>query len=168
MENQLSVADNIFLIKANKIMTGDLNDTQMRNVLTSQALGRLACVSKNHPYIVPITYHYDGKYIYGQSNPGRKIRMLRKNPNLCFEVDVMTAMNNWQCILVFGKFEELKKEKADKARDILSNSLYSLMTSSTIHPHQHKVLTNVDDSNRIKPVMFRIRIKKITGRFEKP
>jgi hypothetical protein len=41
------------------------------------------------------------------------------------------------------------------------------MTSSTIHVHGHKVTGKVDDSNRIKPVMYRIKITKKSGRFEK-
>lgn len=41
------------------------------------------------------------------------------------------------------------------------------MTSNTIHPHQHEVTGEIEDKNRIKYVMYRIKIKKITGRFEK-
>jgi hypothetical protein len=40
------------------------------------------------------------------------------------------------------------------------------MTSSTIHTHEHEVTANVDDSNRVKPVMYRIAIKEKSGRFE--
>jgi hypothetical protein len=41
------------------------------------------------------------------------------------------------------------------------------MTSSTIHNHQHEVTGIPDDSNRIKYVMYRIKILTMTGRFEK-
>ena len=148
-------------------MLGELNDTQIRNVLASQALGRLACTDKTQPYIVPVTYAYDGKYIYGQTNEGTKLKMLRKNPNVCFEVDMMTDMRNWQSVLVFGRFEELKTEAADKAREILFNRVFSLMTSSTLHTHEHQTNGKIDDSTRVKIVMYRIKIKKVTGRFEK-
>ena len=89
-------------------MLGQLNDTQIRNILSSQAVGRLACTDGKQPYIVPVTYTYDGKYIYGQTNEGTKLKMLRKNPKVCFEVDMMTDMRNWQSVIVYGKFEELK------------------------------------------------------------
>ena len=46
-------------------MLGQLNDTQIQNILSSQAVGRLACTDGKQPYIVPVTYTYDGKYIYG-------------------------------------------------------------------------------------------------------
>ena len=148
-------------------MLGELNEIQINNVLSSQVLGRLACTNNKEPYIVPLTYTYDGEYLYGQMKKGKKLKMLRKNPNVCFEVDMMTDMANWQSVLVFGKFEELKNKKSDKAREILFKRVYPLMTSRTIHPHEHAVTSVVDDSNREKSVMYRIKIKKVTGRFEK-
>jgi uncharacterized protein len=148
-------------------MLGELNKTQINNVLTSQVIGRLACTDGNQPYIVPVTYTYDGKYIYGQTNEGMKLEMLRKNPNVCFEVDMMTDMRNWQSVVVSGKFEELKNKTAEKAREILFGKVFMLMTSSTVHTHEHETTGKVDDSTRVRHVMYRIRIKKITGRFEK-
>jgi nitroimidazol reductase NimA-like FMN-containing flavoprotein (pyridoxamine 5'-phosphate oxidase superfamily) len=148
-------------------MLGELNETEIRNVLTSQVVGRLACTDGKRPYVVPVTYTFDGDVIYGQTNIGKKLKILRRNPNVCFEVDMMTDMANWQSVLVFGKFEELKHEEARKAREILFNRVFSLMTSSTIHPHEHKVTGKPDDSTRIKRIMYRIKIKRITGRFEK-
>jgi uncharacterized protein len=148
-------------------MLGQLNDTQINNVLSSQVVGRLACTDGKQPYIVPVTYTYDGNYIYGQTNEGTKLKMLRKNPNVCFEADMMTDMRNWQSVIVMGKFEELKNNAAKKAREILFGRVFSLMTSSTIHTHEHEAKGEVDDSTRVKHVMYRIKIKKVTGRFEK-
>ena len=148
-------------------MLGELNDTQIRNLLSSQVLGRLSCTDGVHPYIVPVTYKYDGKYIYGQSNEGKKLKILRENPHVCFEADSMTDMANWQCVLAFGEFEELDNEAAEKARALLFNHVFSLMTSSTLHGHEHPVTEEVDDSSRVKMVMYRIKINELTGRFEK-
>jgi nitroimidazol reductase NimA-like FMN-containing flavoprotein (pyridoxamine 5'-phosphate oxidase superfamily) len=148
-------------------MLGELNDIQINNVLSSQVVGRLACTDGKQPYIVPVTYTYDGDYIYGQTNEGTKLRMLRKNPNVCFEVNTMTDMRNWQSVIVYGKFEELKDDKANKAKEILFGRVLSLMTSSTVHSQGHKETGKIDDSTRIKHVMYRIKIKKVTGRFEK-
>ncbi|HMC87283.1 MAG TPA: pyridoxamine 5'-phosphate oxidase family protein [Chitinophagaceae bacterium] len=148
-------------------MVGKLNDNQIRNILTSQVLGRLAVANSNQPYIVPVTYTYDGKYIYGQTNEGDKLSILRNNPLVCFETDTMTDMGNWQCVLVFGEFEELKEAEAEKARAILFDRVFFLMTSSTLHGHEHGVSADIDDGNRIKTVMYRIKINRITGRFEK-
>ncbi len=148
-------------------MLGQLTELQSSNVLSSQALGRLACTDGKLPYVVPVTYHYDGKYIYGQTNEGSKLEILRKNPNVCFEVDMMTDMANWQSVIVFGTFEELSGVEADEAREKLFNSVFTLMTSSTLHPHQHEENVLLDDSTRVKYVMYRIKPETITGRYEK-
>ncbi len=148
-------------------MLGELTKTQIENILTGQVIGRLACSDGKQPYIIPVTYAYDGTYIYGQTNEGTKLNILRKNPLVCFEVDVITDMRNWQSVVVNGIFEELDEAQVEKARDVLFNRVFSLLTSSTIHSHEHGVTETIDDSNRVKYVMYRIKISSVTGRFEK-
>jgi nitroimidazol reductase NimA-like FMN-containing flavoprotein (pyridoxamine 5'-phosphate oxidase superfamily) len=150
-------------------MLGELNMLQINNVLSSQAIGRLACTDGKKPYIVPVTYCYDGTHIYGQTNEGTKLSLLRKNPNVCFEVDIMTDMRNWQCVLLSGKFEELKGKEAVKARELFSNRLFPLSTSSTVHTYGHGGASVIaEESNRVKHIMYRIRVQSVSGRFEKP
>jgi uncharacterized protein len=148
-------------------MLGELNGDQINSLLFSQVIGRLACTDNNQPYIVPVTYMYDGQNIYGQTNEGMKLKILRNNPNICFEVDRMTDMRNWQSVIVFGEFEELNITDAEDARKRMFSRVYALTTSSTIHPFGHEVTGNVDDSTRVKHVMYRIKIQKMSGRFEK-
>jgi len=148
-------------------MLGELNQTEINSVLTSQVLGRLACTDGKQPYVVPVTYVYDGEYIYGQTNFGRKVKILRKNPKVCFEVDRMTDMRNWQSVVVYGKFEELDGEKAEKAREVLFGKIFQLMTSDTVHPHEHGTSGRISNTTRVKYLMYRIKIRKVTGRFEK-
>lgn len=150
-------------------MTGELNETQMNNILSSQAIGRLACTDGKCPYIIPMTYTFDGNYIYGQTFEGKKLDILRKNPNTCFQVDIVADIYNWQSVIVYGRFEELVGEKSNEARDILFTRVLPLMTSSSIHHHEHAVgiSQEISDENRIKPVMFKIRINEKTGRFDK-
>ena len=151
----------------NKIMLGDLTKTECLNLLSSQVIGRLACTDGLFPYVVPVTYRFDGEYIYGQTNEGRKLNILRNNPNVCFEVDSMSDMANWKSAIVVGIFEELQHIEASKARAILFNSIYSLMTSSTLHPHEHEEPEIIDDEGRVKYFMYRIKINSLSGRFER-
>lgn len=148
-------------------MLGQLNEQQMNNLLASQVIGRLACTDSVQPYLVPVTYAYDGTYIYGQTNEGMKLSLLRSNPNVCFEVDSMTNMANWQSVIVRGKFEELSGTDAKDARSVLQNRVFPMLTSSTIDGEQHAVESQLDDGNRIKSIMYRIVITEKSGRFEK-
>ncbi len=149
------------------IMLGELNESEINNLLSSQTLGRLACTDGLKPYIVPVTYTYDGKYIYGQTNIGNKLKILRNNPNVCFEVERMQDMANWQSVIAYGKFEELTGKDAENAKEILLGNIFSLLTSSTVHAHEHAVTSTLDDSNRRKYIMYKIKISTMTGRFER-
>ncbi len=153
---------------ATPVRRRELTEDQVNSILLSQAYGRLACTDGNTPYIVPITYAYDGKFIYGQTNEGTKLAMMRKNPSVCFEVDRMTDMKNWKSVIVYGRFEELKGQMEEEARDKFFGKLFPLTTRTSLHPFQHETGYEPDDTTRIKKVMFRIEIEKITGRFEKP
>ena len=148
-------------------MTGVLTKEQIENVLQSQVHCRLACVDGEKPYLVPVSYAYDGISIYCQSKVGKKINLLRKNPNVCIQVQIMSSMNNWQSVLVLGLFEELKDEAADAAREFLFNKVFTLFTTSTIHKFEHGITEEIEDKNRIKDVLFKINIKEVTGRYEK-
>lgn len=149
-------------------MLGELNEMQMNHFLLTQAVGRIACTDGKKPYIVPVTYVYDGKDIIGQTKEGKKLTIMRNNPNVCFEVDAMNNMVNWRCIIIDGTFSELKGAAAMKAREHLFNHIWPYLTSSTVHSHEHETShESVNDINRVKPIMFRIKIKGKTGRFEK-
>src|SRR5262245_1384454 len=39
--------------------------------------------------VVPVNYLFDGEFIYIHSLPGRKIDVLRANPNACMQVDAV-------------------------------------------------------------------------------
>ena len=88
-------------------MIGELNETQINNVLTSQVFGNLACSNTRYPYIVPLTYLFDGNFIFCQTVEGKKLDIMRKNPNVCFQVNLVIDMNNWQSVIIYGQFEEL-------------------------------------------------------------
>ncbi|HEX7457156.1 MAG TPA: pyridoxamine 5'-phosphate oxidase family protein, partial [Ginsengibacter sp.] len=70
-------------------MLGELNEMQMNHFLLTQAVGRIACTDGKKPYIVPVTYMFDGKDIIGQTKEGKKLTIMRNNRNVCFEVDAM-------------------------------------------------------------------------------
>ena len=77
-------------------MIGDLDKYEIQRVLRRQIMGRIACHANDVTYIVPISYAYDGQYIYCHTYEGMKIRILRENPKVCFEVEIMKNMANWK------------------------------------------------------------------------
>ncbi len=152
-------------------MRGNLNTNQINNLLSSQAIGRLACCDERFPYIVPMTYTYDGKHIFGQTNEGKKLDILRKNPNIAFQVDSYLDLFNWQSVIIYGQFEEIVENENEYAKEILEKRLMPLMTSSCVHNHEHSVsyayADEVNEDMGSKTIMFKITINEKTGRFER-
>jgi nitroimidazol reductase NimA-like FMN-containing flavoprotein (pyridoxamine 5'-phosphate oxidase superfamily) len=75
--------------------------------LQSQIVGRIGCHDGDLVYVVPISYAYDGEYVYFHSYEGKKIDIMRKNPKICFQIDEMKDMANWKSVIAWGEFEEL-------------------------------------------------------------
>jgi nitroimidazol reductase NimA-like FMN-containing flavoprotein (pyridoxamine 5'-phosphate oxidase superfamily) len=60
----------------------------IEQILKAASILRLAMVDDNKPYIIPMNFGYRDGALYLHSAPeGRKIDLIKKNPNVCFEVD---------------------------------------------------------------------------------
>ncbi len=58
-------------------------------VLRKALVCRIGLSDGNMPYVVPVCFGYKGGCIYVHSSrEGRKIEIVRRNNNVCFEVDV--------------------------------------------------------------------------------
>ena len=86
-------------------MLGDLTANQIETVLHREVVGRIGCHANSTTYIVPMTYAYDGQFVYGHTREGMKIDMMRMNPKVFFEVDVMENLSNWRSVIAWGCFE---------------------------------------------------------------
>jgi nitroimidazol reductase NimA-like FMN-containing flavoprotein (pyridoxamine 5'-phosphate oxidase superfamily) len=150
-------------------MLGALSDEQVDRLLRAEVVGRIACHAEGRTYVVPVTYVYDGSAIYGHTGEGMKIRMMRENPEVCFEVDRMENMANWQSVIAWGHFEELRGTAAAHAMGLLMDRLLPLISSDTATPTHGLDPSDVhraDVAGR-HAVVYRIVIHEKTGRFEK-
>lgn len=148
-------------------MFGELNTQEIEEVLKSQIIGRLACYAEGVVYVVPISYAYDGEYVYARALDGMKVQMMRKNPNVCFQTDRMLDMANWQSVVLWGGYEELVSgNERDHALKTLMDRILPLISSETMHLSPQWPFPT-DQTGEIKGVVFRIRVNKKTGRFER-
>jgi len=117
--------------------------------------------------VVPVSYAYDGRFIYGRSFEGMKIDMMREDPKVCFQVDIMNNMSDWQSVIAWGIYEELKNptERNEALQQLMDRRL-PLLSSETTHLSPVWPFTPHDISE-IKGIVFRILVTKKTGRFEK-
>jgi nitroimidazol reductase NimA-like FMN-containing flavoprotein (pyridoxamine 5'-phosphate oxidase superfamily) len=149
-------------------MLGRLSEPEIEEVLGREIIGRVGCHADGRTYVVPITYAYNEGAIYAHSADGLKLRMMRANPHVCFEVDHMDDLANWQSVVAWGHFEELEGPEADHCMALLLARLLPLAaTSETSHPpksltHQHRA-----QEEGIAAVAYRIVITEKSGRFER-
>jgi|SRR5690606_4771486 len=149
-------------------MLSTLSKEEIEHVLKSNVVGRIGCTADNKVYVVPVTYGYDGESIIGHTVEGLKVDILRKNPECCFEVDVIESLGNWRSVIAWGTFEELQGDDAAKASEVLGNKISQLIGDDPAHPprmgpsssmRMHTFANNT--------IIYRIRITEKTGRYEK-
>lgn len=147
-------------------MLGKLEKEEIEEVLTRQVIGRIGCHADGITYIVPISYAYDGVFVYGHTREGMKINMMRKNAKVCFEVDELKDMANWKSVIAWGVFEELINED-DRKQGLkkLTQRILPIISSETTHLFPHWPFPS-EDLSCIKGIVFRIRLHEKSGRFE--
>ena len=148
-------------------MLGILNEKQIEELLKRQVIGRLGCHVKGDTYIVPINYNYKNGIIYAHSGPGKKIDMMRKNPNVCFEVDEIEGVFRWQSVIAWGTYEEISDpDEKQQAMQGLIHRIMPLVEYPTEHPSHGITEKEADMDTLIENIVYKIGITKVTGRFE--
>jgi len=143
-----------------------MNSEEVEQLLQQQLVGRIGCHAHGITYVVPVSYAYDGKYIYCHTFEGMKINMMRANPEVCFEVDNTKNLANWQSVIAWGSFEELPNgNNRNEAIAILRERKLPILSSQTMQlGSQWPFVSEVD---KIDGIIFRIHLREKTGRCEK-
>lgn len=146
-------------------MLGELNHDQVEQFLHQEVIGRIGCHHEGRTYVVPVTYAYDGEAVYAHSAEGLKLSMMRANPEVCFEVDHLQDLGNWQSVIARGRFEELEGPAAEQGLQKLFARVQPLMPADTGGPAHgsmdHRAATGMKALH-----IFRIVLRERTGRFE--
>jgi nitroimidazol reductase NimA-like FMN-containing flavoprotein (pyridoxamine 5'-phosphate oxidase superfamily) len=149
-------------------MIGKLNTGQIEDVLENNILGRLGCYDGQRMYIVPINYVYRHKHIIAHSTEGLKIRMMRKNPQVCFEVDEMNSFTNWKSVIAWGEFQELTSERQryDAMKLFVDRMMHLKISDTAVLPELASGRVHQTTPGITKSVVYRIVLGEKTGRYE--
>ncbi|MBV9056171.1 MAG: pyridoxamine 5'-phosphate oxidase family protein [Candidatus Eremiobacteraeota bacterium] len=116
-------------------MFGELTPEAIESLLHSEIFARIAYVDRRGvPYIVPITYAYDGEAIYGYSLLGAKIEYMSAHPEVCVEVDKIESAADWRSVTARGTFRQVHGQAAELAVERISDRLrtYAAATSAPV------------------------------------
>lgn len=146
-------------------MLGTLNHQEIEEVLHHNMLGRIGCRNGDDIYVVPVTYIYADNAVYCHSYPGQKIEWMRRNKQVCFEVEAIADNRNWKCVVAHGIFEELTDtDEIDRVKKQLGT--LSLMRKASLtalppseNPKQPRAINGPS-------VYYKIRFNRLSGREE--
>lgn len=136
-------------------MVGLLSQDEIEALLRRRRIGRIGCCVDDRPYVVPVTYAYDGSAVYVLSGPGRKIDAMRADPRVCFEVEEIDESGgtvDWRSVIADGVYEELTDDGERRA---------ALTLLGKICPKSPTCMPVIPAAM----IVFRIDLTEKTGRF---
>jgi nitroimidazol reductase NimA-like FMN-containing flavoprotein (pyridoxamine 5'-phosphate oxidase superfamily) len=150
-------------------MLGVLSENEIEDVLKQQAIGRIGCHADGITYVVPINYVYKDGYVYGHSAEGKKIDMLRSNPQVCFQVDDIESITQWKSVITWGVYEEITDGKEmQKAMQEIIRHIMPRINDNNAHPSHGITESESDIGTSVDLILYKILLNKKTGRFEQP
>jgi len=133
----------------------ELTNAEIDELLHEQVVGRIGCHADGVTYVVPVIYAYDGESVHVATIEGQKVRMMRANPSVCFEVDEYAAPGRWRSAIVQGTYEEAEGDEQAASLALLAERFARGGDGQGARrPEAHDRQT----------VCFRIRVREATGR----
>jgi uncharacterized protein len=144
------------------MLISEITRDECRRRLGEATLCRLACAEDAQPYVVPVYLAAHGDYLYGVSSLGKKIEWMRANPLVCVEIDDVKSADEWTTLIVFGSYEELPDTLDHK---LTRSRAYDLLRKRAMWwQPAYVAVAGHDQSTTLTPVVYRIRIDRVTGR----
>ena len=139
---------------------------QMEAILRDEDVGRLGLAVDSEPYVVPINYTYvDGRILVHCALEGRKLDIIRQNPNVCFEVSRQEGRptphagdrcdSPFESVLCFGTARIV--EDVDERRDLLN--IFQERFSTPSKPREPISIERAENCGAVE-----ITVVRMTGR----
>ncbi len=131
-------------------------------LVKKQRLARLACANADVPYVVPVQYAFANDRLYVFTLPGKKLDIMRRNPNVCVQIDQLKNRHSWKSVVVDARYIDLEvdecREEKSQAWSFLARHLDwwepgalkppSKLTEATMKTHIFFALDMIDVSGR--------------------
>ncbi len=85
-------------------VTRDLNEKEIEALLKRNNVGRIAFSFHDQVDIRPIHFVFDDGWLFGRTSVGNKLKTLRHNQWVAFEVDEVDGPFDWRSVVVRGAF----------------------------------------------------------------
>jgi uncharacterized protein len=140
------------------------NRSQLDAIIRNSPVCRIALAKDNQPYLVPLSFGYDGTSIYFHTaKEGKKLEYIAANPKVCFEFEgkVKLLKNNqnscnwsleYESVIGYGTIQEIIKP--EHKRTALTKIIL----------HYSDTATDIPDSALADVRVWKLAIDSITGK----
>lgn len=105
----------------------EMTRDQIARLLARQWYGHLGLARDGHPYVVPMSYAYDGGELFFITTEGTKTEFIAANHEVCFQVEDVAGPDEWQSVMLTGRAELLSDpQDVERAMFIISERNPSL------------------------------------------
>lgn len=139
----------------------DLSFEEAEELLSRNAVGRLAYMMRNQVEIVPIHYAFADGWIYARTAVGQKLVALLQSPWVAFEVDEIESAGSWRSVVVRGSAQVLDPDGPPMEREALEQAIAVLRRANS------NVLREGDPSPG-RNFIVRIHADRVTGKAASP
>ena len=144
----------------------DMTREMSEDLLKRTHVGRLGCAQGSQPYVVPISFAYHREFLYSFATVGQKIEWMRANPLVCVEVDEIISRQEWQTVVICGRYQELPDTPELYRTRVVAHDLLA-KTAMWWEPGYARALLQGEE-RQLEPIYFRISIRKISGHQGRP
>ncbi|WP_457551227.1 pyridoxamine 5'-phosphate oxidase family protein [Desulfobacula sp.] len=139
------------------------NTKDIEKILMDNKVCRLAMVDENKPYMVPMNFGYsNGCLFFHCAKQGRKIELIKKNPNICFEVDQLVKLNKAKLACDWGA--EFKSVIGSGRAQFLEDSKEKKAALNIIMSHYSERVFEYPDAMLEKIIVIKVAIHEMTGK----
>jgi nitroimidazol reductase NimA-like FMN-containing flavoprotein (pyridoxamine 5'-phosphate oxidase superfamily) len=143
------------------VLIQDMTREMSIYLLKSTQVGCIGCAHGSQPYVTPFSFAYHEDFIYSFATVGKKIEWMRANPLVCVEVENIVSREEWQTVVIFGRYQELPRTPEFLNARVVAHELLA-RTAVWWEPGYVKTV-HQGLERQFEPVHFRILIDEISG-----
>lgn len=144
----------------------ELTHQEIESLFQENHFAHLGCHADGTTYVVPISYAYHQNAIEGHTTEGLKIAMMRKNPEVCVQVESIQSISQWKSAIAWGRFEELEGIEESQAMQRLIDAMADEFDRAHPDRSPRDVTPDKLAGQRANVVVYRIKLHRKTGRCE--
>lgn len=148
-------------------MIRELSETEIWELVDRAQYGHLGCHADGKTYVVPISFARDGDRLIGLTSPGQKIDMMRKNPDVCVQMEEIESLTHWRSVILHGRYEELMGAERARAVGLLIDRYGESFAGDEAEARRGREVTPPRLDQQPQPaIVYAIHISDRSGRTE--